>query len=134
MGCILGFCLVASFGQNLTAAATWSSKNQAKRCGSFFAPGIKTFFGDFAWQRWIVIHDPHEEVSTLGHLIDTLGRTYQLSQPMAGQTFSLKPSASIWTVRIVTSFSTTQLLIFLCSNTVCNGQFPACSGVWTNLH
>ena len=54
MELILGFCLIESIGQNHKGATAWSSKNKAKRCGSFFAPGIDTSFEEFAWQRWIV--------------------------------------------------------------------------------
>ena len=53
MGCILRFCCVASNGQNHAEAAAWNSTNKAKRCGSCFASGMETYFGQFAWQRWI---------------------------------------------------------------------------------
>ena len=50
MGCTLAFCLVASVGQKYTGAAALSLRNRAKRCESFFALGIKTSFGVFAWK------------------------------------------------------------------------------------
>ena len=46
-GCIHGFCPVASIGESHTGAAAWSSRNKAKKCGSFFASGIKTSFREF---------------------------------------------------------------------------------------
>ena len=54
VGCIPGFRLVASNGQNHTGASALNSTNKVKRYGSFFAPGLEISFGEFEWQRWIV--------------------------------------------------------------------------------
>ena len=79
----------------------WSSANKAKKCGSLFAPGIYTTFGEFVWQYWIVA--VAILIREFKHWVNNKmlwGLTCQWVQSGADQPFSWKFFVIIWAVGI----------------------------------
>ena len=104
---------------------------QSEEVRFFLRTGVRDIF----WRVCLATLDrysgsPHQEVSTLGWLIDALGTDVSVVSISGGSTILVK---AFWAVGIVRSYLTTQVLIFACPSVVCNGQLPDFSGVWTDL-
>ena len=129
MACILGFCLVASIGQNHTGTAARNSKNKAKVCTwdkdlfrRVCMATLDGYNGDF-----------YQKTSTFGQMIDALGLDVSVFSICGGSTFLVEAFCENLGRGYRQKLIDNPSFDLLCSNFVCNGQFAARSGVWMDL-
>ena len=77
--------------------------------------------------------NPHQQLSTLGRLIDALGSDVSVVSSSGGRTILVEAFCEYLGSGYRQKLNDYSVLIFAWSKVVCSGQLPACSVVWTEL-